>query len=118
MFPSELCSALTSLQANAPEHSWAFTEAQIQVELGKSVDEVFEYFSRKPLASGSIAQVYRARLNGRDVAVKVRHPHGSSPSPLSSPLLSSPLLSHLISLISTSIPSPQCVSTLNWISSS
>ena len=89
MFPSELCSALTSLQANAPEHSWAYTEAQIQAELGKPVDEVFEYFSRKPIASGSIAQVYRARLNGRNVAVKVRHPHGSSPPlpPVLSPLL-------------------------------
>jgi predicted unusual protein kinase regulating ubiquinone biosynthesis (AarF/ABC1/UbiB family) len=28
-----------------------------------------------PIASGSVSQVYRAKLNGQDVAVKVRHPN-------------------------------------------
>ena len=76
IFPSDLCSALSVLQANAPEHSWSFTKSQILFELGKPTDRVFEWIDPKPIASGSIAQVYRARLNGADVAVKVRHPHG------------------------------------------
>lgn len=75
IFPSELCAALENLQANAPEHSWAFTKVQIQNELGKPIEEIFESFDMKPLASGSIAQVYKARLNNQDVAVKVRHPN-------------------------------------------
>ena len=43
---------------------------------GAPLDAVFESFDRQPLGSGSIAQVYRARLRGDacDVAVKVRHP--------------------------------------------
>jgi predicted unusual protein kinase regulating ubiquinone biosynthesis (AarF/ABC1/UbiB family) len=43
------------------------------------MEEVFQEFDPTPIASGAIAQVYRARLrsavNGvQDVAVKVRHP--------------------------------------------
>jgi predicted unusual protein kinase regulating ubiquinone biosynthesis (AarF/ABC1/UbiB family) len=53
----------------------AFTKRQIQKELGAPVEQIFEYFSPRPIASGSIAQVYKARLNGQDVAVKVRHPN-------------------------------------------
>jgi len=43
---------------------------------GAPLAAVFEAFEREPLGSGSIAQVYRARLRGDtvDVAVKVRHP--------------------------------------------
>ena len=75
IFPEELCSVLASLQSGAPAHSLAFTKRQIKKELGAPLEQVFEYFSPRPIASGSIAQVYKARLNGQDVAVKVRHPH-------------------------------------------
>lgn len=36
---------------------------------------MFDDFDERPIASGSIAQVYKARLDGHDVAVKVRHPN-------------------------------------------
>ncbi len=75
IFPEELCDVLASLQMGAPEHSLAFTKSLIRKELGAPVEKVFEFFSRRPIASGSIAQVYKARLNGHDVAVKVRHPN-------------------------------------------
>lgn len=75
IFPEELCNVLASLQMGAPEHSLAFTKKLIKKELGAPVEKVFEYFSSRPIASGSIAQVYKARLNGNDVAVKVRHPN-------------------------------------------
>ena len=38
------------------------------------LDELFERFDPTPVASASIGQVYRARLSGRDVAVKVQYP--------------------------------------------
>ena len=36
---------------------------------------MFEEFNPVPIASASVSQVYRAKLNGKNVAVKVRHPH-------------------------------------------
>jgi aarF domain-containing kinase len=49
------------------------------------IEEIFEEFSDKPVASGSIAQVHREILKQKlspegkpiTVAVKVRHPHVS-----------------------------------------
>lgn len=35
---------------------------------------MFEEFNPIPIASGSVSQVYSARMNGKKVAVKVRHP--------------------------------------------
>ena len=59
-----------------PPHAWAATEREVAAAFGAPLSAVFESFDREPLGSGSIAQVYRARLRGDadDVAVKVRHP--------------------------------------------
>lgn len=35
---------------------------------------MFEEFDYEPIASGSVSQVYKAKLNNKTVAVKVRHP--------------------------------------------
>jgi aarF domain-containing kinase len=74
MFPEEFCVALSELHANGKEHSFAYTTRAVHTEFGASIDSVFEDFSRTPVASGSIAQVYKARYKNREVAVKVRHP--------------------------------------------
>jgi ubiquinone biosynthesis protein len=45
-------------------------------DFGQSPEEMYEEFDKIPIASASIAQVYRARLKtGEDVAVKVRRPY-------------------------------------------
>lgn len=36
---------------------------------------MFEEFDPVPIASGSVSQVYSAKMNGKKVAVKVRHPN-------------------------------------------
>jgi predicted unusual protein kinase regulating ubiquinone biosynthesis (AarF/ABC1/UbiB family) len=36
---------------------------------------MFQEFDRVPIASGSVSQVYKAKLNDKIVAVKVRHPN-------------------------------------------
>ncbi|KAI3631653.1 hypothetical protein MIR68_010126 [Amoeboaphelidium protococcarum] len=43
---------------------------------GKSIDQLFDWFSRQPIASASLAQVHKAKLKDSDqiVAVKVQHP--------------------------------------------
>jgi aarF domain-containing kinase len=103
MFPDGLCASMANLHADAPAHSWKFTQRQVENSLhlpkGK-LFEVFKSFDAKPVASGSIAQVHRAvlrpppihmiasaanRENNNDsnqgegtlVAVKVRHPNVS-----------------------------------------
>jgi len=40
-----------------------------------SIESMFEEFERTPIASASVAQVYRAKLQGRDVAVKLLRPN-------------------------------------------
>lgn len=84
LFPPDLCSSLERLHAAAPAHPRRHTVAAVQSAFGvESLDELFEGFPDQPLASGSIGQVYRARLSasgaararlppGTVVAVKVR----------------------------------------------
>ncbi|CAN8294240.1 unnamed protein product [Cochlearia groenlandica] len=83
LFPKDLCSQLSKLHSNAPEHSFAYTKKTIEKAFGRKLSEIFEEFEEVPVASGSIAQVYRASLRfqypGQKsksslVAVKVRHP--------------------------------------------
>ena len=72
-----MCARLAQLQDGVKPHEWAFTEEALRRALGGAeVETAFAEFDRVPVGSGSIAQVYRARLVGEDasVAVKVRHP--------------------------------------------
>lgn len=80
MFPPLLCSELQRLRADGPFHSLAHTDHVITQAFGKPRTELFSCFNTTPIASGSIAQVYKARLKndpaahgkwaGRWVAVK------------------------------------------------
>ena len=36
---------------------------------------MFDEFDHQAIASGSISQVYKAKLEGKKVALKVRHPN-------------------------------------------
>lgn len=75
LFPEALRSQLLALQSSAPAHKYSHTEAVVRRATGTSGPaEFFDSFDKKPVASGSIAQVHRGRLRGRDVAIKVRHP--------------------------------------------
>jgi ubiquinone biosynthesis protein len=47
----------------------------IERELGQPLEHYFAHFDETPIGSGSIAQVYSARLiNGDPVVVKIKHP--------------------------------------------
>jgi len=77
MFPEALCDVLSQLHSDAPAHSWEFSKQSIEESLGLATDtlfNVFDDFDEQPLASGSIAQIHSAVLDGTRVAVKVRHP--------------------------------------------
>lgn len=66
---------MAQLQTNSPEHSFEFTRKSILEEFGEPIEDIFDFFDDKPIASGSIAQIYRGILRGREVAIKVRHPN-------------------------------------------
>ncbi|KAL2612019.1 hypothetical protein R1flu_023711 [Riccia fluitans] len=80
LFPEDLCLYLGRLHDRAPEHSYNQTRKAVLENLGRPIEDIFVDFPKKPCASGSIAQVYRAKLKDQrdgmpsEVAVKVRHP--------------------------------------------
>jgi aarF domain-containing kinase len=80
LFSDEVCDQLGRLRSKAPEHSLKVSKALFKEAFGVDLDTTFADLDEEPVASGSIAQVYRARLpddhpNGPiEVAVKVRHP--------------------------------------------
>jgi len=74
VLPKEVVAALGTLQREAPPMPFETIAAQIERELGRSPDALFERFDRAPWAAASIGQVHRARLDGREVVVKVQYP--------------------------------------------
>lgn len=84
LFPRDLCTELSKLHTKAPEHSFHYTKKTIEKAFGRKVNDIFDDFEEVPVASGSIAQIHRAKLKYKPhgkkimkplvVAVKVRHP--------------------------------------------
>lgn len=75
ILPEETHAALRSLQAGSRAVDFAVMREVLEAELGGRVESLFEAFDETPVASASIGQVYRARYDGRAVAVKVQYPH-------------------------------------------
>lgn len=78
MFPEALCDQLATLHSDAPAHNWDFSKRSVECSLGLkagTINTVFDQFEQKPIASGSIAQIHKAVLAGKLVAVKIRHPN-------------------------------------------
>lgn len=71
----EWIAELERLQSDVAPEPWERARPRLEAALGAPVETVFARFDATPLASGSIAQVYRARLKGEDgadVVVKLR----------------------------------------------
>jgi ABC1 atypical kinase-like domain len=77
MFPEALCDELARLHNDAPRHAFEISQLAVESSLGLcpgTLWQVFDQFDTMPLASGSIAQVHKAILDGTTlVAVKIRH---------------------------------------------
>ncbi|MFF5360240.1 aminotransferase class III-fold pyridoxal phosphate-dependent enzyme [Streptomyces scabiei] len=72
LVPGEWVETLRTLQDDAPRMDPATTRAVVERELRAPMNSVFREFDLEPVASGSVAQVHRARLlDGRQVAVKL-----------------------------------------------
>jgi ubiquinone biosynthesis protein len=75
LFEPEWIAEFGKLQDSAPAAPYAGICQQLTEDLGAPPEEIFAAFNPEPLAAGSIAQVYRARLaDGSEVVVKVRRP--------------------------------------------
>ena len=72
--PAPAQEVLAQLQSESIAMSFERVAEVIEAELGASPDALFDDFVREPFAAASIGQVHRARLDGREVAVKVQYP--------------------------------------------
>lgn len=75
LIPVDFLQELSSLQDKVPPFPAAAARKIIETELEVGIDILFSQFDDIPLASASIGQVHRARLqNGQEVALKVQRP--------------------------------------------
>ncbi|HRR55764.1 MAG TPA: AarF/UbiB family protein, partial [Acidobacteriota bacterium] len=75
LLPEPYITELARLQDQVSPFPTVEAERLLQEELNRPSQLLFEFFSPRPLASGSIAQVHEARLpDGKRVAVKIQRP--------------------------------------------
>lgn len=75
LFEPEWIAEFSKLQDSTPASPYPEVHKQLIEDLGAPPEEIFAAFDSQPLATGSIAQVHRARLDdGGEVVVKVRRP--------------------------------------------
>jgi ubiquinone biosynthesis protein len=75
LLPQEYCDALLRLTDSAPPVEWPKIRQVIEEELGEPPERIFRRLERRPIATGSLAQVHRAALDdGTEVAIKVQRP--------------------------------------------
>jgi len=73
VLPPAYIDVLSSLQDDVPPAEWAGAREVLEAEVG-DIDEAFESFDVDPISGASLGQVYRARVDGDEVAVKIRRP--------------------------------------------
>jgi len=75
VLPVEVTEALAGLQDEVPAADSDVVIAQIEEDLGRSIESIFPHFDRQPLGAASLAQAHAAWLpDGRSVVVKVLRP--------------------------------------------
>jgi len=72
--PPQYRAKLEMLQKGVPPKPLAEVKGIIEKSLGKSFEELFQFFDEECIGSASVGQVHRARLvDGRQVVVKVQY---------------------------------------------
>jgi predicted unusual protein kinase regulating ubiquinone biosynthesis (AarF/ABC1/UbiB family) len=65
---------LAKLRDAAPTAAFKDMKKVIEQDLGEPLSKAFDGFDPEPIAAASIGQVYKASVDGREVAVKVQYP--------------------------------------------
>jgi predicted unusual protein kinase regulating ubiquinone biosynthesis (AarF/ABC1/UbiB family) len=73
VLPPEYVDVLSELQDRVPPAEWAGAKRVLEDELGP-VEENFDDFDTDAISGASLGQVYTAKVDGEQVAVKVRRP--------------------------------------------
>ncbi|CAM6127607.1 unnamed protein product [Calypogeia fissa] len=76
LFPADYVKEFQSCLDKTPPVSFDKIKAIIREDLGRPLEEVYEYIDPQPLASASVAQVHSAKLkeSRKDVVIKVLKP--------------------------------------------
>ncbi len=74
LVPEPYVSELATLTDRVAPVSWAAVDRVLTDAYGAERNTLFEHIDQAPLAAGSLGQVHRARVQGRDVVVKVLRP--------------------------------------------
>lgn len=76
IFPSEIREQMLKLQTKSEFIDFAIVKKQIEKELKKELEELFQNIDGEPFAAASMGQVHRATLkDGRKVVIKVQYPN-------------------------------------------
>ncbi|AOR22286.1 ABC1 kinase family protein [Clostridium taeniosporum] len=76
ILPKEYIDELVKLQDSAPQEDFTIMKSVLENSLKISLEEYFKYIDKFPIASASIAQVYKGVLkDGRNVVVKIQRPN-------------------------------------------
>lgn len=76
LIPTDYQRELAKLQDEVAPAEWSTIEGQLATAWGRAPSEVVPWIDESPLATASIAQVHRARLeDGREVVLKVQRPN-------------------------------------------
>jgi aarF domain-containing kinase len=75
LLPQEYLDTFEPMCMQAPRTPYAMVKTIVEKEFGRPLEEIYDWFDEKPLASASLAQVHKAHLKGAPpgeyVAVKV-----------------------------------------------
>lgn len=78
LIPTEYATALATLQDRVPPFDTNIAKALLETELGPTRMLQIKDMTKTPMASASIGQVYKARVDNKDVAIKVQRPNALS----------------------------------------
>ena len=74
LLPEPYLAAIGTLQDQVPPIQGDGARTVIEAEIGRPLSEIFESFDAEPIAAASLGQVHKARIDNREVAVKVLRP--------------------------------------------